>query len=152
MGNYGRSALHQLNPLERFRDIGKIFRGERPGPQIMREAWARIMMPEELLESVPFMIRFVAKRNDGKEARVAYYARRPDNSAFAVMRRSVQRENDTEIVNPESNEETKGGIWTLELSAQLDVAVYEDAWAEVLIYADPEAEEAPVVEQILQDD
>ena len=98
------------------------------------------------------MIRFVAKRNDGKEARVAYYARRPDNSVWVVARRGVERENDTEIVNPESNEETKEGIWTLELSAQLDVAVYEDAWAEVLIYADPEAEEAPVVGQVLQDD
>ncbi len=59
----------------------------------MREAWARIVMPEELLESVPFMIRFVAKRNDGKEARVAYYARRPDNSACVSfpVKRTLQK-------------------------------------------------------------
>ncbi|NZA28141.1 hypothetical protein H0E84_17315 [Luteimonas sp. SJ-92] len=149
-GNYGRSVVHHLNPLNRFRDLGKAVRGERPGPQMMREAWARIMMPEVLLESVPFMIKLVAKRKDGNEARVAYYGRKPNGAAWSTGRES-QQQDDTIVVNPDAKEESKAGIWTLELSAHLDIDVYEGAWAEVLIYADPLAEEAPVVEHILRE-
>lgn len=55
------------------------------------------------------------------------------------------------MVGPDAAGERKKGIWTIELSAQLDVNVYRDAWAEVVIYGDPEAKETPLVDQMLKE-
>ena len=43
----------------------------------------------------------------------------------------------------------KGQVWTLELSAQLDIDVYQGAWAEVVVYNGMEFTAAPLVDQML---
>lgn len=150
-GNYGRALKRSMSPLGNFVEtVSELWNGERVGPQVMREAWIKVMLPEPLEASVPWVVRIVARRTDGEEARVAYYAHRPDGGAWVVASRNVRRGNDIEAVAPTDTSVRENGIWTVEMSAQLDVEVYEDAWAEVLIYGDPEADGAPLVNQTLR--
>ncbi|MGY0653106.1 hypothetical protein ACW7GZ_14855, partial [Luteimonas sp. A537] len=101
--------------------------------------------------SMPWAIRIVAKKVDNKEALVAYYAHHPGNVAFIVARRGSQLKHEIGTVEPEATEARKNNVLTVELSAQLDVNVYRDAWAEVVIYGDPDAKEAPLVDQTLRE-
>ncbi|MGY0611400.1 hypothetical protein [Luteimonas sp. A501] len=82
---------------------------------------------------------------------MAYYAHHPGNVAFIIALRGSQLKHEIGTVEPEATEARKSNVLTVELSAQLDVNVYRDAWAEVVIYGDPEAEEMPLVDQILRE-
>lgn len=152
MSNYGRSLAHQVNPLNMVRDAGKLIRGERPGPQMMREAWARIVTPQALENHLCWLVRVIARRKDGKDALVANYSHRPGDVVLVAARRDTY-ENDMESVNPDQDDSKReDDFWTVELSAQLDIEVYEEAWAEVLIYGDPTASEAPLVNHTLREE
>ncbi|WP_316252621.1 T6SS effector BTH_I2691 family protein [Alloalcanivorax balearicus] len=152
MSNYGRSLAHQINPLNIVRDAGKLIRGERPGPEVMREAWARIVIPKALESRICWLVRIIARRKDGKDALVADYSHRPGNVIWVVARRDTY-EDDMGSVNPEQDDSKReDNFWTVELSAQLDIEIYEEAWAEVMIYGDPTASEAPLVNHTLREE
>lgn len=150
-GNYGRAFRRSVNPIGNvIQSTRELLSGERVGPTVTREAWARVMLPEALENSVPWVLRVVAKRKDGKEALVAYYAHHPDGRTLVGASRTT-RERDIERVEPEGTEVREGGVWIIELSAQLDIDVYQSAWAEVVIYGGLEARAAPVVQQTLRE-
>ena len=82
-GNYGRALKRGVNPVRNFiQSSGELLRGERVGPVVTREAWARVMLPKALEDSIPWVLRIVAKRKDGREAVVAYYGHDPERGVF----------------------------------------------------------------------
>jgi len=152
LGNYGRAIKRGMNPIgNAIETVRELWNGQPVGPKVTREAWARVMLPEVLESSMPWAVRIVAKKKNNKEALVAYYSHHPGGMAFIVARRGRQLEHEIEEVAPEATEARKNGVWTVELSAQLDVNVYREAWAEVVIYGDAEAEETPLVDQTLKE-
>lgn len=88
-GNYRRALERGTNPVRNLiRSAGELLRGERVGPVVTREAWARVMLPKALEDSIPWALRIVTKRKNGREAVVAYYGitRRAGRLPGAVAR------------------------------------------------------------------
>ena len=149
-GNYGRALKRGVNPVRNFiQSSGELLRGERIGPVVTREAWARVMLPKALEDSIPWVLRIVAKRKDGREAVVAYYGHDPERGVF-ISRRRASREWDVTTVKPQLDSRREGQVWIIVLSAQLDIDVYQSAWAEVVVYSGPDLQAAPLVDQTLQ--
>lgn len=53
-------------------------------------------------------------------------------------------------VKPQLDSRREGQVWIIVLSAQLDIDVYQSAWAEVVVYSGPDLQAAPLVDQTLQ--
>ena len=89
-GNYGRALKHGVNPVRNFiQSSGELLRGERIGPVVTREAWAWVMLPKALEDSIPWVLRIVAKRKDGREAVVAYYGHDPERGGVYFAQASL---------------------------------------------------------------
>ena len=100
--------------------------------------------------AIHWALRIVAKRKNGREAVVAYYGHHPEGRSIAWHSRA-SREWDAAAVEPKVEQHRKGQVWTLELSAQLDIDVYQSAWAEVVAYNGMDFSAAPLVDQRLSE-
>ena len=74
----------------------------------------------------------------------------PEGRSIA-WRSRTSREWDVAAIEPKVEQHRKGQIWTLELSAQLDIDVYQSAWAEVVVHNGMDFSAAPLVDQRLSE-
>ena len=69
-----------------------------------------------------------------------------------LVHTNVRLHPEVPLVDGEAYEQhRKEQVWTLELSAQLDIDVYQGAWAEVVVYNGMDFSAAPLVDQRLSE-